>query len=189
MFKVHAGWNDVTHSPRINNVTYLILPLKPVQTVLGLKFELGAEETLLRELKEPGEQRVIGGWLPVARVSVQPDVQGLDQGLAVLLAAGAPIQGIVSREQQLEDLTRAGERPVCGQKDVYVGRLQFAVVVRQALDQPLHRAGLQEAHPHRLPFQMRDLVVGILANRNGRITCVLKLLALWGLTHALIRFF
>lgn len=184
MSKVHGGWSDVTHSSnRRNNVTYLILPLKPVQTVLGLKLELGADETLLRELEEPGEQGVIGGWLPIAQVSVQPDVQGLDQGLAVLLATDAPVQGVVSREQQLEDLTRAGERPVRCQEDVYVGGFQFAVVVRQALDQPLHRAGLQEAHPHRLPFQMRDLVVRILANRNGRITRVIQLLA-WGRKHA-----
>lgn len=84
----------------------------------------------------------------------------------MLLATGVPVQGIVSREQQLEDLMRAGERPVRRQKDVYVGGLQFAVVVCQALDQPLHRAGLQEAHPHRLPFQVRDLVVRILANRK-----------------------
>jgi len=80
----------------------------------------------------------------------------------MLFAAGALVQGVVSREQQLEDITRAGERPVRRQKDVYVGGLQLAVVVRQALHQPLHRARLQEAYPHRLPFQMRDFVVGVL---------------------------
>lgn len=169
----------MTHS-QWNNVTYLILPLKPVQSVFGLKLEFGADKTLLRELEEPGEQGMIGRWFPVARIGVQPDVQGLDQGLAVLLAAGAPVQGVESREQQLENLTWAGESPVRRQEDVYVGGLQFAVVVRQALDQPLHRAGLQEAHPHRLPFQVRDLVVRILSNYNGRITWVLQLLAtLW----------
>lgn len=162
----------MTHSPRPrwSNITYLILPLEPVQPVLGLKLELGAVEALLRELEEPGEQGMTRGWLPVAQIGVQPDVQGLDQGLAVLLAAGAALQGVVSREQQLEDLMRARERPIRRQEDVYVGGLQLAVVVRQALDQPLHRAGLQEAHPHRLPFQVRDLVVGILASRNRRVT-------------------
>lgn len=102
-----------------------------MQSVLGLKLEFGADEALLRELEESGEQGMIRGWLPVARVSVQPDVQSLDQSLAMLLA---PVQGVVSREQQLEDVTRAGERPVRRQEDVYVGGLQLAVVVRQALD-------------------------------------------------------
>lgn len=141
-----------------------------MQPVFSLKLELRADEALLRELEEPGEQGMARGWLPVARVCVQPDVQGLDQGLAVLLAADAPVQGVVSREQQLEDITRAGERPVRCQEDVYIGGLQLAVVVRQALDQPLHRAGLQETHPHRLPFQVRDLVVRILESRSKPIT-------------------
>jgi len=125
----------VTHSAgRRNNITYLILPLKPVQPVLGLKLELGAGETLLRELEEPGEQGMVGGWLPVVRVSVQPDVQGLNESLVMLLAADAPIQGVISREQQLEDLTWGGECPVRRQEDVYVGGLQLAVVVRQTFD-------------------------------------------------------
>lgn len=103
-------------------------------------------------------------------------MQSLDEGLAVLLAAGGPVQGVVSREQQLEDFTRAGERPVCRQEDVYVSGLQLAVVVRQTFDQPLHRAGLQETHSHRLPFQMWNLVVRILENRNEYISWILKLL-------------
>lgn len=148
---------------RERDITYLILALKAVQPVPGLKLELGAEQAPMREVEESGEERVVGGRLPVAGIRVQPDVQGLDQGLAMLLAAaGVLVQGVVSREQQLEDLARRRERPISRQEDVYVGGLQLAVVIRQALDQPLHRAGFQEAHPHRLPFQVRDLVVRIL---------------------------
>lgn len=143
-------------------ITYLILALKAMQPVPGLKLELGAKEAPLREVEEPGEERVVGGWLPVARICVQPNVQGLDQGLAMLLAAGVLVQGVVSREQQLEDLLRRREGPISRQEDIYVGGLQLAVVVCQTFHQPLHRAGFQEAHPHRLPFQVRDLVVGIL---------------------------
>lgn len=97
-------------------------------------------------------------------------MQSLNKGLAMLLAAGGPIQSVVSREQQLEDFTRTGERSVCCQEDVYVSGLQLAVVVRQTFDQPLHRAGLQETHSYRLPFQVRNLVVRILENRDECIS-------------------
>lgn len=133
-----------------------------MEPVPGLKLELRAEQTPMREVEEPREEGVVGGWLPVARIRVKPDVEGLDQGLAMLLAAGVLVQGVVSREQQLEDFTRRRERSIGRQEDVYVGGLQLAVVVRQALDQPLHRPGFQETHPHRFPFQVRDLVVRIL---------------------------
>lgn len=79
-------------------ITYLILALKAMQPVPGLKLELRTEQAPMREVEEPGEEGVIGGWFPVARICVQPNVQGLDQGLAMLLAAGVLVQGVVSRK-------------------------------------------------------------------------------------------
>lgn len=80
-------------------ITYLILALKAMQPVPGLKLELRAEQASMREVEEHGEERVVGGRLPVTRICVQPNVQGLDQGLAMLLAAARVfVQGVVSCE-------------------------------------------------------------------------------------------
>lgn len=86
----------------------------------GLKLELGAEEMPMREVQQPGEEGMVRGRLPVTRICVQPYVQGLHQGLAVLLAAGTIVERVVPGEQQLEHLTRGRERPIRRQEDVYV---------------------------------------------------------------------
>ena len=117
----------------------------------GLELELGAGEAAMRKVEEAREQRVVGRWAPVTWIGVEPDVERLDEGLAVL-GVGRLVQRVVASEQQLEHLARRRERPVGRQEDVYIGRLELPVVVRQALHEPLHRARLQEAHTHCLPF-------------------------------------
>jgi len=44
--------------PETTGFTYLIFPLEAVQSMLGLKLELGAEQTPIRELEEPAEERM-----------------------------------------------------------------------------------------------------------------------------------
>lgn len=118
----------------------------------------------MREVEDSAEQGVVRGRLPVAWIGVQPYVKSLDQSLSVLLTCqgtGSLIEGIVPRQQQLQHFPRRGERPIRRQEDIDIRRLEFPVVVRQTFHQPLHRACFQETHPHRLPFQMRDLVVRV----------------------------
>lgn len=122
-----------------------------MQSVPGLELELRAGQPAMGKVQEPREQRVAGRRAPVTWIRVQPDVERLDEGLAVLRGRDL-VERVVPLEQELEDLAGRRERPVGGQEDVYVGRLELAVVVGQALDQTLHRAGLEEAHAHRLPF-------------------------------------
>lgn len=114
-------------------------------------FKLGAGQPPVGKVEQPRKQWMTGRGPPVTWVGVQPYVQGLDEGLSVL-GVGGLVQRVVPREQQLEHLARRRKRPVSGQKDVYVGRFQFSVVVCEALHQTLHRTGFQKPHPHRLPF-------------------------------------
>ena len=135
----------------------------------------------MREVEDSAEQGVVRGRLPVAWIGVQPYVKSLDQSLSVLLTCqgtGSLIEGIVPRQQQLQHFPRRGERPIRRQEDIDIRRLEFPVVVRQTFHQPLHRAGFQETHPHRLPFQMRDLVVRVLieSSRNWRKKLVEELM-------------
>ena len=69
-------------------------------------------------------------------------------------------------QEQVEDLLGAGEGPVGGEEDVNVGRLEFADVGGEALHELLEGAGLDEAHPHRLPLQVRYVVVGLILGKE-----------------------
>ncbi len=56
-----------------------------------------------------------------------------------------------------------GEGPVGGEEDVDVGGLELAHVGGEALHQLLERARLDEADAHRLPLQVRDVVLVVIA--------------------------
>ena len=63
---------------------------------------------------------------------------------------------------EVDDGSCAGEGPVRGEKDGDVGGVQLARVGAERRHQPLEGAGLDETHPHRLPLQVRDLIVRVL---------------------------
>lgn len=166
---ISTKWNKVEFCKKSNfSLTYLIFTLKPVQTMPCLELEFRARKSSMREVEDSAEQGVVRRRLPVARIGVQPYVKRLNQSLSMLFTcqgAGSFIEGIVPRQQQLQHFPRRGERSIRRQEDIDIRRLEFPVVVRQTFHQPLHRAGFQETHPHRLPFQMRDLVVRVLIGK------------------------
>ncbi len=61
-------------------------------------------------------------------------------------------------KQKIDDLLRTRERPISGEENVDVRRLEFADLGGQSLDELLQRAGFDEAHADRLPFQMGDFI-------------------------------
>lgn len=75
---------------------------------------------------------------------------------------GGGFEGQVAVDDEVEDLAGGGKGAVGGQEHVDEGGLQLPRVRGEGLHQAFQSPGLEEPDPHRLPFQVRDLIVIVL---------------------------